>query len=96
MYTYLSCYQSTQLVRSAVKAVAAGIAGAVLTNPLDVIRNEMFKTDFGLSKTCSHVLQKEGWSFMTRGMAANVTAVSVPIAMTIFLTDVLRGIKHSS
>lgn len=32
--------KSTQLVRSAVKAVAAGIAGAVLTNPLDVIRNE--------------------------------------------------------
>ena len=28
------------LVRSAVKSVAAGIAGAALTNPLDVIRNE--------------------------------------------------------
>ena len=32
--------QNTQLARSAVKSVAAGIAGAVLTNPLDVIRNE--------------------------------------------------------
>lgn len=28
------------LVRSAIKSVAAGIAGAALTNPLDVIRNE--------------------------------------------------------
>lgn len=28
------------LYRSAAKSVAAGIAGAVLTNPLDVIRNE--------------------------------------------------------
>ena len=33
------------LRRSAVKSVAAGVAGAALTNPLDVIRNEMFKTD---------------------------------------------------
>ena len=28
------------MYRSAVKSVAAGIAGAALTNPLDVIRNE--------------------------------------------------------
>ena len=28
------------LLRSAVKSVAAGIAGAALTNPLDVLRNE--------------------------------------------------------
>lgn len=32
--------KSTLLARSAVKAVAAGMAGAILTNPLDVIRNE--------------------------------------------------------
>ena len=29
-----------QLTRSAVKSMSAGIAGAVLTNPLDVLRNE--------------------------------------------------------
>jgi hypothetical protein len=29
-----------QMYRSAIKSVAAGVAGAVLTNPLDVIRNE--------------------------------------------------------
>lgn len=28
------------MMRSAVKSVAAGLAGAVLTNPLDVLRNE--------------------------------------------------------
>lgn len=28
------------MVRSAIKSVAAGVAGAVLTNPLDVLRNE--------------------------------------------------------
>jgi hypothetical protein len=36
------------LWRSAKKAMAAGVAGATLTNPFDVIRNEMFKTDKGL------------------------------------------------
>ena len=40
LHSSLSILQNTQLTRSAVKSVAAGIAGAVLTNPLDVIRNE--------------------------------------------------------
>lgn len=82
-----------QLTRSAVKSVVAGIAGAVLTNPLDVIRNEMFKTDFPLVKTFRTTLEKEGWSFATRGMASNVCAVSIPLAITIFLTDVLQSMK---
>ena len=42
LYAIPPLYRSknTQLSRSAVKSVVAGIAGAVLTNPLDVIRNE--------------------------------------------------------
>lgn len=32
--------KTKQMYRSAAKSIAAGIAGAVLTNPLDVIRNE--------------------------------------------------------
>lgn len=32
--------KSSQIIRSAVKSVAAGVSGAVLTNPLDVLRNE--------------------------------------------------------
>ena len=27
-------------------------------------------------------------------MTSNVTAVAVPIAMTIFMTDIFRGMKH--
>eukprot|EP00965_Chrysotila_dentata_P019545 649472-Pleurochrysis_carterae.AAC.2 len=38
-------HRSQVLRRSAAKSVAAGVAGAALTNPLDVIRNEMFKTE---------------------------------------------------
>ena len=29
-----------ELIRSAKKSIAAGVAGAILTNPLDVLRNE--------------------------------------------------------
>ena len=36
-------HQQQVLNRAAVKSIAAGVAGAALTNPLDVIRNEMFK-----------------------------------------------------
>ena len=36
------------LGRSAVKSMVAGVAGAALTNPLDVVRNEMFKTDLSV------------------------------------------------
>ena len=36
-------HQTQVLNRAAAKSVAAGVAGAALTNPLDVIRNEMFK-----------------------------------------------------
>jgi Mitochondrial carrier protein len=77
------------LTRAAVKSVAAGIAGAALTNPLDVLRNEMFKTDLGLTATYKKLMKEEGWRFTIRGMASNVTAVAIPIAMTIFMTDVL-------
>ena len=34
-------------------------------------------------------------SFFTyRGMAPNVTAVAIPIAITIFATDLLKAVKH--
>ncbi len=32
--------RNAQTIRSAVKSIAAGITGAALTNPLDVLRNE--------------------------------------------------------
>lgn len=78
------------LTRSGVKAVAAGLAGAVLTNPLDVLRNEMFKTDLGLSATYRKLMTEQGLAFMFRGMAPNCTAVAIPIAVTIFFTDVFE------
>ena len=77
------------LWRSAEKSVAAGVAGAALTNPLDVLRNEMFKTDLGVGETLAKLRREEGLSFALRGMNKNLVAVAIPIAVTIFLTDVL-------
>ena len=54
------------IMRSAIKSVSAGIAGAVLTNPLDVLRNEMFKTDLSLMATHRMLMKKEGFNYMAR------------------------------
>jgi Mitochondrial carrier protein len=79
-----------QLARSAVKSCVAGIAGAALTNPVDVIRNEMFKTNQPLLATIRSLSHDLGWyRLCTRGLAKNVVAVSIPIACTIFFTDAL-------
>ena len=82
------------LIRSGIKSVSAGLAGAALTNPLDVLRNEMFKTDLNLIETYKHLMKKEGITFCIRGMASNCTAVAIPIAITIFFTDMFeRALK---
>lgn len=75
--------------RSAKKSVAAGLAGAALTNPVDVLRNEMFKTDLGPRETFQKLMKTEGWRFAFRGMDKNLIAVSIPITLTIFATDLL-------
>jgi len=76
-----------KLVRSAVKSSAAGVAGAFLTNPLDVIRNEMFKTNLGFLAAVRALHGELGYRFLCRGMAKNLVAVSIPLASTIFFTD---------
>jgi len=81
---------TTKVACSATKSVAAGIAGAVLTNPLDVIRNEMFKTEEGLVQTFRQLCKNESmWPL--RGCGKNLVAVAVPIASTIFLTDIFSS-----
>jgi DNA-binding IclR family transcriptional regulator len=53
----------------------------------------MFKTDLSLTNTCKKLYRENGWAFMGRGLASNVTAVAAPIAMTIFFTDLLMSMK---
>ena len=75
--------------RSACKSAAAGVAGAALTNPLDVIRNEMFKTNKSLTETVRQLHSEMGYSFLNRGMGKNLVAVAIPVGCTIFFTDAL-------
>jgi hypothetical protein len=78
-----------KLQRSAIKSAAAGVAGAALTNPLDVIRNEMFKTNHSLFRTVRELYAETGYGFIVRGMNKNIVAVAIPVACTIFFTDAL-------
>jgi hypothetical protein len=76
--------------QSAVKSILAGVAGAVLTNPADVIRNEMFKCDNSTLMGTLRDLNKGGLRWMMRGVDKNLLAVAAPVAVTIFLTDVFE------
>ena len=82
-------YESDRLWRSATKSACAGVAGAALTNPLDVIRNEMFKTNKSLSETVRLLQEQLGYKFLTRGLGKNMIAVAIPVGCTIFFTDTL-------
>ncbi|KAL7541219.1 hypothetical protein ACHAXR_010736 [Thalassiosira sp. AJA248-18] len=84
-----------KLVHSAIKSSAAGVAGAALTNPLDVIRNEMFKTNLGLFDAIRSLHNELGYSFLSRGMSKNLVAVSIPVASTIFFTDAFIQFSNS-
>lgn len=81
--------ESDKLLRSAIKSIAAGVAGAALTNPLDVIRNEQFKTHEGLVVTTRNLYNTMGLAFMARGLGKNMIAVALPVGCTIFFTDAL-------
>lgn len=83
------------ICRAAVKSTVAGLAGATLTNPFDVLRNEMFKTDLSLTETYKHLRQEHGWRFLTRGLGFNIVAVCIPVTITIFVADVAKSIKHN-
>lgn len=83
------------LVQSAIKSSLAGVAGAALTNPLDVIRNEMFKTNLSFIDACRSLHSELGYRFLVRGMSKNLVAVSIPVASTIFFTDVFIQYTNS-
>merc|ERR1740138_1625898 len=79
--------RTATLIKSGKVAVTAGVAGAVLTNPLDVVRNEMFKTEESMVACAKRMTEESGLKWFLRGMQKNYVAVALPIASTIFLTD---------
>lgn len=78
---------SAAAARSLKKSLASGIIGAVMTNPLDVLQNEMFKTEETAGNALRRLCRTEGCRWLVRGLYQNVVASAVPIAITIFLTD---------
>ncbi|KAG7337946.1 mitochondrial carrier protein [Nitzschia inconspicua] len=82
-------YETDRLMRSALKSATAGVAGAALTNPLDVIRNEQFKTHQGIRATVKSLWNELGFGFLTRGLGKNMIAVALPVGCTIFFTEAL-------
>jgi hypothetical protein len=86
--------ETDRLIRSALKSGTAGVAGAALTNPLDVIRNEQFKTHAGFRATAASLWKELGLSFLTRGLGKNLVAVALPVGCTIFLTDTLIQVSR--
>ena len=64
--------------------------GAALTNPADVLRNEMFKNGLGLVPTLESLGEK-GPNWMWRGMSKNMVAVAAPVSVTIFFTDLFMA-----
>jgi len=79
-----------ELVRSAKKSVSAGVLGAALTNPFDVVRNEMFKTNEKAITVTRRLWEQDGPSFMIRGCGRNMISVAFPVALTIFLVDIFE------
>jgi hypothetical protein len=82
-----STYKRDKLSRMVLKSATAGVAGAALTNPLDAIRNEQFKTSTGLRATVASLYKELGLGFIFRGMGKNIIAVAMPVGTTIFCTD---------
>lgn len=87
---------SLALVRSAKKSVVASVVGALLTNPFDVVQNEMFKTGRDGWTTVKRLAKSEGCKWTIRGAEKNVIASAIPMALTIFLTDIFMHWRHAS
>ncbi|CAE8627031.1 unnamed protein product [Polarella glacialis] len=83
-------------LRSVKKSVVASVAGSVLTNPLDVVQNEMFKTGEGFLPTLRRLQRAEGSRWLMRGVEKNMLASAVPMALTICLTDAFMQWRYGS
>lgn len=87
---------SSTILRSAMKSMAASLVGAVLTNPLDVLQNEMYKSGQGVLPTLRRLRLAEGRQWLLRGCGSNAFASAMPMALTIFLTDAFTQWRHNS
>ena len=83
-----------RLQRASIKSIAAGLAGAMITNPFDVIRADMFKSDRKFSNSFRYLWKTHGIFFVIRGLDKNMVAVTVPVTITLFVADTLESIYN--
>lgn len=85
-----------EITTLAVKSVAAGVGGAVLTNPIDVIHGECLR--LGSSnpvRAVGSLLQTQGPLFFARGVLGSVVSVALPVSITIYVSDVMKKWKYA-
>jgi len=82
-----------RLWRSIKKSVTAGVVGAALTNPFDVMQNEMFKAEEKSLQCLGRLWRQEGPGWLFRGLERNIASSAVPIAATIFFTDMFTSLQ---
>ena len=71
--------KNVMMLQSGAKSILAGVAGAALTNPADVLRNEMFKEGRANLGGTLRRLNEGGAGWMWRGLGKNLLAVAAPV-----------------
>mmetsp|Transcript_18644 Transcript_18644/g.34827 ORF Transcript_18644/g.34827 Transcript_18644/m.34827 type:complete len:266 (-) Transcript_18644:13-810(-) len=80
--------------RRLLKGPLAGAAAVVLTNPLDALHMHHTREEgkVGLLQ----IIRREGLAVFTRGVGANMVAVTIPISIAIAVTDMMKSWKYSN
>jgi len=76
------------------KGPIAGVGAVVLTNPLDSLHVEYMKAEKNVSVI--QIIKTNGFKLLSRGMGSNMVAVTIPITITIVVSDLLKSWKYAS
>lgn len=76
------------------KGPISGIGAVVLTNPLDFLHMEYMKAEKNMS--ILNIIKANGFKAFTRGMGSNMVGVTIPISITIFVSDILKSWKYNN
>ena len=87
---YVEVERHSPVTALAVKGIVAGVGGAALTNPMDVVRNQMFKTDQRCLECLAALRTTHGSSWMWRGVGANAFSAGLPVALAVFAIDLIQ------
>ena len=75
-----------------VKGPLAALGAVVVTNPVDFIHIEYIKSEGRVS--ISEIIKSSGFRLFSRGLGSNIVAVTLPVSITIFITDIFKSWKY--